>query len=164
MPGLVRKHLDTSNTTYYQQGEGLPVVLIHGSACDYRVWEAQRDNIASQYQYIALNLHYHGTEPWPDDGKDYSVLHHVKQVTSFLNGLQLGPVHLIGQSYGGHVATRVALQAPDMVRSLVLQEPAVQSLVDGPEATAIMEERQRAFGPAGAAVGRGIGRRRTYAD
>jgi pimeloyl-ACP methyl ester carboxylesterase len=155
MGHLVMRYLEAADTTFYEQGKGEAVVLVHGAGCDYRVWEAQREHIASAYRYTTLNLHYHGTEPWPDDGKNYSIPYHVAQVTDFLNGLGAGPVHLIGQSYGGHIATRVAMQHPELVRCLVLQEPAIQSLVDGPEAPTIMEERQRVFGQAAVEIGKG---------
>lgn len=149
------KRLETNETLFVEHGQGIPVVLIHGSLCDHRIWEAQRENIASKYRYIALDLRYHGTEPWPDKGKNYSAVHHTNQVIEFIDALGTGPVHVVGQSYGGHIAARAALQAPELFRSLVLQEPAIQSLLTGPDAAAILEARQRDFAPAVAAVTKG---------
>jgi pimeloyl-ACP methyl ester carboxylesterase len=155
MDELTNKYLETANTTYVEQGQGAPVVLIHGAVSDHRIWEAQREFIASSYRYIALDLQYHGKGTWEDGGKNYSLLHHVQQVIQFLEALDAGPVHLVGQSYGAHVAVRVALQSRGKLRSLVLQEPAVESLVEGPEANSIMEERMRLFGPVIAAAQKG---------
>jgi pimeloyl-ACP methyl ester carboxylesterase len=149
------KRLETHDTSYVEHGEGVPVVLIHGSLCDHRIWEPQRENIASKYRYIALDLRYHGTEPWPDEGNNYSAVHHTNQVIEFIDALGTGPVHVVGQSYSGHIAARAALQAPELFHSLVLQEPAIQSLLTGPEAGAILEARQRDFAPAVAAVTKG---------
>lgn len=148
-------YLAKADTHYQEQGHGIPVVLIHGAVSDHRIWEAQRENIAASYRYIALDLDYHGPHAWKDKGERYSIVHHLAQVKAFIDALGAGPVHLIGQSYGAHLALRVALEAGDRIRSLVLQEPAVQSLIEGPEAPAIMDERQRRFGPAMAAAGQG---------
>jgi pimeloyl-ACP methyl ester carboxylesterase len=155
MNTLTTKVLEMAKTSYVEQGRGTPVVLIHGAVSDHRIWEAQRGLIASFYRYIALDLHYHGKGTWEDGGKNYSLLDHVEQVIQFLDALDAGPVHLVGQSYGAHVAVRVALQAREKLGSLVLQEPAVESLVEGPEAPAIMEERLRLFGPVMAAAQKG---------
>jgi pimeloyl-ACP methyl ester carboxylesterase len=147
--------LETDDASFVDKGQGVPVVLIHGSLSDHRIWETQRESIASKYRYIALDLRYHGTEPWPDEGKNYSALHHTNQVIEFIRALEAGPVHVVGQSYGGYIAARAALQAPELFRSLVLQEPAIQSLLIGPQAGAILEARQRDFAPAVAAVTKG---------
>lgn len=144
-----------AGTPFLEDGAGVPVVLVHGAVCDHRIWQAQRAFIASRWRYIALDLHYHGPWPWPDDGIHYALVDHVAQVREFLQALAAGPVHLVGQSYGGHLALRLALDHPELVRSLVLQEPAVESLVDGPQAKDILDERQRAFAPAGAALREG---------
>lgn len=155
MNALTSKVLETANTSYVEQGRGTAVVLVHGAVSDHRIWEAQREFIASSYRYVALDLHYHGRDTWKDAGSNYSLQHHVEQVIGFLDALGAGPVHLVGQSYGAHVAVRVALQAREKLHSLVLQEPAVESLVEGPEAPAIMEERMRLFGPVMAAAQQG---------
>jgi pimeloyl-ACP methyl ester carboxylesterase len=62
MSELIMGYLDAADTTFSEQGSGVPVVLVHGTLCDHRIWDAQRENIASAYRHIALNLRYHGTE------------------------------------------------------------------------------------------------------
>jgi pimeloyl-ACP methyl ester carboxylesterase len=137
--------------SFVEQGSGEPVLLIHGTLCDHRIWEAQRENIASAYRYLALDLRYHGTSPWPDLGQSYSTTDHENQVIEFIRALDAGPVHLVGQSYGAYIAVRVALRAPTILRSLVLQEPSIESLLTGPGADAVLAKRQRDFAPAIAA-------------
>jgi pimeloyl-ACP methyl ester carboxylesterase len=51
---------------YIEQGDGVPVVFVHGSMTDQRVWEKQRPAITKGYRYIAYNQRYFGKEPWPD--------------------------------------------------------------------------------------------------
>jgi pimeloyl-ACP methyl ester carboxylesterase len=146
------KHLDAIDTTYVDIGNGAPVVFIHGSLADYRAWEHQHETVAMSYRFIALNLRYHGSERWPDGETAYSVLEHAKQVIEFIRLLDIGKVHLVGHSYGAEVAMYVALQAQELLASLVLHEPPGDFLVTGPDAAAVIEERKRVFAPARSAA------------
>ena len=134
--------------TYVDQGIGAPVVFVHGSFSDLRFWEPQRQAIAQQHRFIALTQRYFGTTPWPDDGKHYGDKTHAADLAAFLRQLNAGPVHLVGISYGGVVATLVALEHPDLLRSLTLLEPGLASLLtDIPDGKPEIEERRDAFQP-----------------
>jgi pimeloyl-ACP methyl ester carboxylesterase len=134
--------------TYLDQGTGAPVVFVHGSFSDLRFWEPQRQAIAQQYRFIALTQRYFGTTPWPDDGKHYADTTHAADLAAFLRQINAGPVHLVGISYGGVVATLVALEHSDLLRSLTVLEPGLVSLLaDVPEAKPEIEERRKAFQP-----------------
>jgi len=56
---------------YTDDGAGQPVVLVHGSVSDRRMWEAQLDSMRETYRVIAYSRRYH----WPNapmaDGADY---------------------------------------------------------------------------------------------
>jgi pimeloyl-ACP methyl ester carboxylesterase len=131
---------------YIDQGTGAPVVFVHGAWMDLRYWEPQRQAIATQYRFIAYTLRYHGTPPWPDAGQHYSVATHIADLVDFIRWLHAGPVHLVGLSSGGRLVTLVALQYPDLVRSLTLAEPAMAELLaDLPEAKAAREELSQAL-------------------
>jgi pimeloyl-ACP methyl ester carboxylesterase len=134
--------------TYLEQGTGVPVVFVHGSFSDLRFWEPQRQAVAQQYRFIALTQRYFGTTPWPDDGKQFAATTHASDLAAFLRQLNAGPVHLVGISYGGIVATLVVLEHPDLVRSLTVLEPGMVSLVaDVSEAKREIDERRKAFEP-----------------
>jgi pimeloyl-ACP methyl ester carboxylesterase len=134
--------------TYLDQGTGAPVVFVHGSFSDLRFWEPQRQAIAQQYRFIALTQRYFGTTPWPDDGRHYADTTHAADLAAFLRQINAGPVHLVGISYGGVVATLVALEHSDLLRSLTVLEPGLVSLLaDVPEAKPEIEERRKAFQP-----------------
>ena len=38
---------------YVEQGQGEPVVFVHGAIADWRAWEMQRDAVAGRYQFVA---------------------------------------------------------------------------------------------------------------
>jgi pimeloyl-ACP methyl ester carboxylesterase len=93
---------------YEEQGDGAPLVFIHGNCADCRAWDAQRQAIAPHYRCIGLNLRYHGTASWPDDGSKYSVKTHVDDVAAFIRGLNAGPVDLVGWSSSGPIVLLLA--------------------------------------------------------
>jgi pimeloyl-ACP methyl ester carboxylesterase len=73
---------------YVDQGTGAPVVFVHGSFSDFRIWERQRPALAQSYRFIAYNQRDHGPEPWPDEGKYYSAVTHAADLAAFLGALQ----------------------------------------------------------------------------
>lgn len=75
----------------------------------------------------ALDLPGFGYSPPPADG-DYSVDARAAAVISLIDKRAHWPVHLIGNSLGGAIATRVAARRPDLVRSLTLISPALPDL------------------------------------
>ena len=69
-------------------------------------------------------------------------------LAAFLRQLNAGPVHLVAISYGGFPATLVALEHPDLVRSLIVLEPALGALLaDIPEAKPVRDAWSKAFAP-----------------
>jgi pimeloyl-ACP methyl ester carboxylesterase len=142
--------------SYVDDGRGEPVVFVHGAVGDLRVWEPIREVVASQHRFVAPTLRYFGTGEWPDEGGGFSVATHANDIAAFIEALDLEPVHLVGWSYGGNVATAVALDHPDLVRSLILFEPAIASMVrEGEQGDAAREAQGKMFGPVTAAVEEG---------
>jgi pimeloyl-ACP methyl ester carboxylesterase len=155
-PPLRHLRVNGVELSYIDQGTGAPVVFVHGSFSDFRIWERQRPAVAQSYRFIAYNERDHGPEPWPDEGKHYSAATHAADLTAFLGALQAGPVHLVAHSSGGVVATLVALDHPDVVRSLTLAEPAIGTLLaDLPEGKAPLDDRAQALAQVRAAVNAG---------
>ena len=139
--------------SYIEQGTGAPVVFVHGGFSDVRFWEPQRQAVAKRHRFIAYSYRYHGAAPWPDDGKQYSAATHAADLAAFVRRLNAGPVHLVGLSYGGLLATMVASEHSELVRSLTLAEPAIGAvLMDTPEAKQALDDRGKAFAPIVAAA------------
>lgn len=106
-----------------EQGTGEPLVLVHGSASDYRTWASRLDSLSNHHRTIAYSRRYH----WPNDaipeGVDYEMMRHVDDLECLLNQLGVAPAHLIGHSYGGFVCLLLVLRSPNLVRTLGLVEP-----------------------------------------
>ena len=78
--------------SYVEQGTGATVVFAHSAFSDARFWEPQRETIPRQYRFVAYDYRYHGTAPWPDDGKRYSATVHAADLAALIRGLNAGPV------------------------------------------------------------------------
>jgi pimeloyl-ACP methyl ester carboxylesterase len=124
---------------YELEGRGDPTVLIHGSLSSHRVWEPVRRRLAPVLTVLAYDRRGHGesrgetrTHPVRDDTADLAAL---------LEALDLFPAHLIAHSYGGAVALRLAVDRPEMVRSICLHEPPFVGLLEEDPATAPEAER-----------------------
>ncbi len=112
---------------YVEEGKGETVVFVHGFAGDWRTWESLRPFISDKYHHVSLSRRYHYPNRWTDDGRNYSITQHVEDVAAFVRALNVGKVHLVGNSYGGRIAGYVALKYPELVRSVVLGEPSIIS-------------------------------------
>jgi esterase len=108
---------------FVERGTGAPLLLVHGTLCDYRHWTGQMEPFGAHYRTIAVSLRHCWPEKWDGEGDDFTVQQHTRDVANFIAALQAGPVHLLGHSRGGHIAFRVAQNDPDLIRSLVLVEP-----------------------------------------
>lgn len=75
----------------------------------------------------ALDLPGFGFSPAPQDG-DYSLAARAAAVIALIERRGYWPVHLIGNSMGGAIATRIAARRPDLVRTLTLVSPALPDL------------------------------------
>ncbi|MEU6118491.1 alpha/beta hydrolase [Streptomyces sp. NPDC047117] len=108
--------------------EGLPPALyVHGLGGSSQNWSALMSLLADRVDGEALDLPGFGDSPPPDDG-NYSISGQARTVIRYLDHRGRGPVHLIGNSMGGAVSTRVAAVRPDLVRTLTLVSPALPEL------------------------------------
>ena len=120
--------------SYIEAGDGAPLLLVHGSLCDYRFWNPQMEPLSVRRRVIAVSLRHYWPEAWDGSGGGFSVQQHADDLAALVHGLELGPVDLVGHSRGGSVAWAFAQRTPQLLRSLVLAEPGLR-LCDagGPE-------------------------------
>lgn len=115
--------LPDTQLSYVEQGQGVPLLLVHGSLCDQRYWQPQLAALAVRHRVIALSLRHYWPQRWDDVGENFSIEQHAADVAAFIQALQVGPVHLCGHSRGGLVALQVAQRWPQRLRGLILAEP-----------------------------------------
>jgi pimeloyl-ACP methyl ester carboxylesterase len=100
-----------------------PLVCVHGSLCDFRIWSSVLGPLTEKHRVIAPSLRHFFPAHWDGVGDTYSIAQHVDDVISFIERLDRKPVDLMGHSRGGHICFRVAQRRPDLLRKLILAEP-----------------------------------------
>jgi pimeloyl-ACP methyl ester carboxylesterase len=107
---------------YTDNGQGPAVILIHGGASNNRQWEPLIDQLQDRYRVLAVNLRGTGkTSTWPS-GKPQP-LSAQTQLIEALAELVGEPVSLVGHSYGGTIAMKVAQTTAVQISKMVLIEP-----------------------------------------
>ena len=91
VPPVKQMVVNGTNLAYVEQGQGEVVLFIHGANGDWRTWDELRPIIATRYRFVSISRRYHQPNPWPGDGKDYSVQLHVNDVAAFISAL--GEIH-----------------------------------------------------------------------
>jgi pyruvate dehydrogenase E2 component (dihydrolipoamide acetyltransferase) len=100
------------------EGEGAPVVLLHGFGGDINIWVFNQEALAAKHTVYALDLPGHGGSA--KDVGDGDLDSFVELVAGFLDEMGVEKAHLVGHSMGGGIAGSFALAHPDRVESLVL--------------------------------------------
>ncbi len=109
-------------TNYLEAGEGDPVVLLHGSGpgvSAYANWRLTLPSLSRTHRVVAPDLVGFGFTERPA-GARYDLATWAEQVVGLLDALGLERAHLVGNSFGGAIALRVASRHPDRVDRLVL--------------------------------------------
>ncbi|MDX1620833.1 MAG: alpha/beta hydrolase [Nitriliruptorales bacterium] len=121
------RELDGIDVGYREQGEGEPVLFLHsgpGSAAD---WKQVFQRFPSGHRLVALHAYGRGgTADWPSGELQ---VEDIAKLARRLITMAGPPVHLVGHSYGGAVALRLAVTDPDSVRTLAVLEPQAYPLL-----------------------------------
>lgn len=96
-----------------------PMVLLHALGERGTSWTQVAARFAEYFRVFTVDLRGHGDSDWP--GR-YSFQHMCDDVVGVLDELGLFNVTLIGHSMGGAVAYLVAMQRPDLVRRLIVED------------------------------------------
>ena len=118
-------------TDYFvEQGQGQPIVFIHGSFANTSTWKQMVNQLSDHYRCICIKQPGHGGAPAPDDWDNPSVETEVDIVVSVLQHLKLDPIHLVAHSFGGVVAVAVALSGKVPLRAMTLFEPVLTGILE----------------------------------
>jgi 3-oxoadipate enol-lactonase len=106
------------------EGQGAPVVLLHGHTLDLRVWdEIVPLLVEAGLRAIRYDQRGHGRSSSPPSGYRYG--DHAADLTEVVNRFDAAPANLVGLSKGAGIALELALRSPELVRSLALVAPLV---------------------------------------
>ena len=104
-------------------GDGIPLVLVHGSLRTGRSWNAVARRLHDGFRVIALDTRGHGDSGASTTGNDSRG--RMKDLAHFTSELNLEPHFIMAHSLGCAPAALYASQHPEMVKGMVLIEPVV---------------------------------------
>jgi len=155
-----RMKVNDSELAYVEEGRGVTVLFVHGAGGDWRTWDGLRRHVAPRYRFVSMSRRYHFPNAWPDDGRNYTFDQQVEDVAAFIRAMNVGQVHLVGNSYSGRLVGYVALRHPELLRSVVMGEPSLAAPTSA-EGKAAISRLATDFGLASAAAKAGDDRQAT---
>ena len=124
---MERAALDGVAIDYEVAGTGEPVLLIHGSVlADGGKPLMSAPALAEDYQLI--RYHRRGFAGSTHPHEPISMSEQASDAAGLMRYLGIDRAHVVGHSYGGDVALQLALDAPGLVHSLVLEEPSFMAV------------------------------------
>ena len=103
---------------------GAPVLLLHSLGTNLHMWDPQAEALAKRYRVIRMDMRGHGlTEPTPGP---YTMDRLVRDALALLHALGIQAAHVGGVSIGGHIALRMAAEAPERVLSVMACDTALE--------------------------------------
>ena len=123
MGSEVRYRGNAYKTRTIEAGSGDVLILIHGVGGHAEAYSRNVTRLAGHYHVVAMDLLWHGYS----DKRNYTpsmVPEYAKQVVDLIDSLGVQKAHIEGESLGGWVAMRTALNYPDRVNKIVLNTAA----------------------------------------
>src|SRR6516164_4264119 len=98
------------------------ILLLHGFPSSSRMFEPLLARLSDRYHLVAPDYPGFGHSDWPDPKQfDYSFDHIAKVMNDFTQALGLSCYTLYVQDYGGPIGFRMALEHPERVQALIVQ-------------------------------------------
>ncbi len=117
---MPRAKINGINLNYEIAGSGKAVVLVHGYLDSSRTWEKQLALLSQKYLVIVPDMRGHGSTEVPCLEEDYSLSLFASDIYNLLEILNIRKCCLVGHSFGGDIATTLALEYPNMLAGLCL--------------------------------------------
>jgi 3-oxoadipate enol-lactonase len=115
---MPRVRVEGCEIHYELTGRGDVVLLLHGLGSSCLDWELQVPALAKRYTVVAVDMRGHGCSQKPPG--PYRIATFAADVAQVSRALALGPAHVVGISMGGMIGFQLAVDAPSLVRSLVV--------------------------------------------
>ena len=112
--------LDGLRLAYWEEGSGQPVVFVHGVGTSGELWARDIAPLARDCRLILYDRRGYGVSS--DSPRNWQA--HREDAIALIGGLGAAPAVLVGYSGGSIIALDVALKRPDLVKAVVLLDPA----------------------------------------
>jgi pimeloyl-ACP methyl ester carboxylesterase len=106
--------------SYRSEGDGPPLVLLHGFLCDSRVWRRQLDQLSDAFRVVAWDAPGAGSSSDPPES--FSLTDWARALAGFLDAVGIERAHVLGLSWGGMLAQELYRLFPARVDRLILAD------------------------------------------
>ena len=116
---------------YEEAGSGEPIVFIHGASVAETFVPLMKEPALARYRRIRYHRRGYGGSEHP--GRTTNFHEQAADAAALVRHLGIGAAHVVGHSYGGLTALRLALDSPSLVATLSLLEPPMLATPMGPK-------------------------------
>ncbi len=116
----------------------IPLVLVHGGFESRRAWDLVVPHLADSFRILTYDLRGYGESERPSGQSN--ICDDVGDLAALIKHLELGSAWVVGQSTGGNIVLRSAVEQPDILRGIIAHEPTLPSLLADDPATAPLIE------------------------
>ena len=95
---------------YIEEGEGSPLLLLHGWGCSTEIWVGLRPQLARRFRVISVDFPGFGQSGFPGD--DWSMAEYAGLIADFIGEKGLNGCHVLAHSFGGRVVLKMAESGP----------------------------------------------------
>jgi len=116
------------HTRYYDVGRVHPMLLVHGDnltgTSSANTWTLNLEELGKKFRVLAADRLACGMTDNPPNKENYTMIATVEHMAGFMKTIELESVHMVGQSTGGYIAARLALECPEIVKTLTIVDSA----------------------------------------
>jgi pimeloyl-ACP methyl ester carboxylesterase len=129
---------------YEVGGSGEPMVLVHPSWGDHHTWDPVVPALRQSFEVVVYDRRGHSQSERP--AGQGSVLEDAEDLAELIEALELGPAHVVANSFGAIVALNAAIRRPEVFTTLVAHEPPLLGMLSGAQFAPVREEVNRRVG------------------
>ncbi len=101
-----------------EQGQGQPLILLHGNGEEHSYFEHQIGHFSKEYRVIAIDTRGHGQSPRGE--KPFTIKQFAEDLHDFMDEKGISKANILGFSDGGNIALTFALKYPERIEKLIL--------------------------------------------
>lgn len=136
IPGVHRAQVNGVRIAYEDVGEGVPLVLVHGSWGSHHNWDPVVPGLSAHHRVVSYDRRGHSeSERSPGQG---SFAEDVADLAALIEVLDAVPAWVVGNSVGAVLTLQLAAVRPELLRGLIVHEPPLREQFSGGGADAAL--------------------------